>query len=71
MSSTTIECRGVWKVFGDREHEALAAIRSRGIGKGEGFDEFACVIGVRDVSFEVAEGEIFCIMGLSGSCSTG
>ena len=67
MSSTTIECRGVWKVFGDREHEALAAIRSRGIGKREVFDEFACVIGVRDVSFEVAEGEIFCIMGLSGS----
>ncbi len=30
-------------------------------------DEFGCVVGVRDVSFDVAEGEIFCIMGLSGS----
>ena len=67
MPNATIECRGVWKIFGDREREALAAVRSRGIGKGEVFAEFGCVVGVRDVSFEVAEGEIFCIMGLSGS----
>lgn len=67
MPHATIECRGVWKIFGDREHEALDAIRSRGIGKSEVFGEFGCVVGVRDVSFEVAEGEIFCIMGLSGS----
>ena len=67
MPNVTIECRGVWKIFGDREHEALDAIRSRGIGKSEVFGEFGCVVGVRDVSFEVAEGEIFCIMGLSGS----
>ena len=67
MPNATIECRGVWKIFGDREHEALDAIRSRGIGKSEVFGEFGCVVGVRDVSFEVAEGEIFCIMGLSGS----
>ena len=67
MPNATIECRGVWKIFGDREHEALDAIRSRGIGKGEVFSEFGCVVGVRDVSFEVAEGEVFCIMGLSGS----
>ena len=67
MPNATIECRGVWKIFGDREHEALDAIRSRDIGKSEVFGEFGCIVGVRDVSFEVAEGEIFCIMGLSGS----
>ena len=67
MPITTIECRSVWKIFGDRANEALAAIRSRGVGKGEVFEEFECVVGVHDVSFEVAEGEIFCIMGLSGS----
>ena len=67
MPDATIECRGVWKIFGDREKEALAAVRSRGIGKSEVLDEFGCVVGVRDVSFDVAEGEIFCIMGLSGS----
>ena len=67
MPIATIECRNVWKIFGDRANEALAAIRSRGMGKGEVFEEFECVVGVHDVSFEVAEGEIFCIMGLSGS----
>ena len=67
MPNATIECRDVWKIFGDRQMEALAAIRSRGIGKSQVLDEFGCVVGVRDVSFDVAEGEIFCIMGLSGS----
>ena len=67
MPIATIECRSVWKIFGDRANEALAAIRSRGVGKKEVFEEFECVVGVHDVSFEVAEGEIFCIMGLSGS----
>ena len=67
MPIATIECRSVWKIFGDRANEALAAIKSRGVGKGEVFQEFECVVGVHDVSFEVAEGEIFCIMGLSGS----
>ena len=67
MPNATIECRSVWKIFGDREKEALAAVRSRGIGKSQVLEEFGCVVGVRDVSFDVAEGEIFCIMGLSGS----
>ena len=67
MPNATIECRDFWKIFGDRQMEALAAIRSRGIGKSQVLDEFGCVVGVRDVSFDVAEGEIFCIMGLSGS----
>ena len=67
MSYATIDCRAVWKIFGDRQAEALDAIQSRGLGKGEVFEEFECVIGVQDASFEVKEGEIFCIMGLSGS----
>lgn len=67
MPIATIECRNVWKIFGDRANEALAAIRSRGVGKGDVFEEFECIVGVHDVSFEGAEGEIFCIMGLSGS----
>ncbi|AUR09297.1 putative glycine betaine transport ATP-binding protein [Phaeobacter inhibens] len=29
--------------------------------------EFGCVIGIADCSFEVQKGEIFCVMGLSGS----
>ena len=66
-SEPVIQCRHLWKVFGDREREALAAVRERGLGKQEVLDEFDCVMGVQDASFEVQKGEIFCIMGLSGS----
>ncbi len=62
-----VECRNLWKIFGDREAEALAAARERGMAKDEIFAEFGCVVGVADASFRVQEGEIFCIMGLSGS----
>lgn len=62
-----IECRHLWKIFGNRAKEALSAIQSDGIGKTEVLEEYGCVIGVADASFSVSEGEIFCIMGLSGS----
>ena len=62
-----IETRGVWKIFGERAEEAMAAVRGGGLSKAEVLERFACVVGVRDVSISVAEGEIFCIMGLSGS----
>lgn len=62
-----IECRSVWKVFGDRSRDAIAAIKSKGLGKREVLSEFGCVVGVHDASFTVGKGEIFCIMGLSGS----
>ena len=38
-----------------------------GVSKEEIFKETGHVIAVRDVSFEVREGEVFVIMGLSGS----
>jgi glycine betaine/proline transport system ATP-binding protein len=62
-----IECRNLWKIFGARAGEALEAARSEGIGKDEAFKRFGCAVGVADASFSVAKGEIFCIMGLSGS----
>ena len=62
-----IECRNVWKVFGERAREAIASIRERHLGKREVLTEFGCVVGVHDASFALKKGEIFCIMGLSGS----
>src|SRR5262245_28103653 len=62
-----IECRSVWKIFGNRVDEALRLAQTSGAGKAELMERFQCVLGVADVSFSVAEGEIFCIMGLSGS----
>ncbi len=62
-----IECRHLWKVYGDRAEAAMQAVLSEGLNKDEVRDRFGCVLGVRDASFHVAKGEIFCIMGLSGS----
>ena len=52
----------LWKVFGrlpsaDLSELSSAEIRAR----------YGCVAAVRDVSFEVAPGEVFVVMGLSGS----
>ncbi len=57
----------VWKIFGHRAEEAMAAVRQENLSKAEVLERFECVVGVRDVSISVGEGEIFCIMGLSGS----
>ena len=67
MNDKVIEVREVWKIFGNRAAEALAAIRRDGLDKAEVLERFEAVVGVRNVSFDVRAGEIFCIMGLSGS----
>ena len=67
MQASAITLDGVWKVFGAKAAEAMAAIRRDGLGKAEILSRYDCVVGVADASFKVAPGEIFCIMGLSGS----
>lgn len=62
-----IDARGVWKVFGKRADEAMAAVRAEGIGKAEVLERFNCVVGVADATFQIKRGELFCVMGLSGS----
>lgn len=66
-ASAPIVVKNVWKIFGDRSHEAFEAIKKSGLSKAEVLEQFGCVVGVADASFEINEGEIFCIMGLSGS----
>lgn len=67
VAPALIECRNVWKIFGARSHEAIAAIREKGLSKREVLADFDCMVGVHNASFTVGKGEIFCIMGLSGS----
>ena len=62
-----IECRNLWKIFGERAPEALRAVREEGLSKAEVLERLECVVAVADATFSVGEGEIFCIMGLSGS----
>ena len=64
---TVIRCEGVWKIFGDMPRDALDAVLTQRMSKEEIRDRYDCIVGVRDASFSVARGEIFCIMGLSGS----
>jgi glycine betaine/proline transport system ATP-binding protein len=65
--SKVIECRSVWKVFGNSGLSAIDAIKKGGHDKDRILKEFGSVVAVADASFEVYEGETFCIMGLSGS----
>lgn len=67
MSETVVSLQNVWKIYGPRAKEAMQAVRAEGLGKTEVLERFGCVVGVQGASFNVARGEIFCIMGLSGS----
>jgi glycine betaine/proline transport system ATP-binding protein len=61
-----LRCDGLWKVFGpkaDRVVGTALATRSRD----ELLAETGSLVAVRDVTLEVAPGELFVIMGLSGS----
>lgn len=62
-----IQVNNVWKIFGERADEALAAIADQNLSKAQVLEQFNCVIGVADTSLDIKEGEIFCVMGLSGS----
>ncbi|XDZ66923.1 ATP-binding cassette domain-containing protein [Alphaproteobacteria bacterium LSUCC0684] len=65
-----IECRGVWKIFGERAENSCREIAARN-GTADEMEQAALdhggIIGAREVSFDVAPGELFVIMGLSGS----
>ncbi|MGC6535843.1 MAG: quaternary amine ABC transporter ATP-binding protein [Candidatus Puniceispirillaceae bacterium] len=67
MSEPVVEIENVWKVFGARAEDAMQAIRNEGLSKAEVLERYDAVVGVKDASFQVAKGEIFCLMGLSGS----
>lgn len=65
-----IECRRVWKIFGERAEKVCRDIMARN-GATHEIEQAALenggIIGAQDVSFDVAPGELFVIMGLSGS----
>ncbi len=61
-----IVVQNVYKVFGKRVPTAIAMIRD-GKDKAEIHAETGCTVGVKDASFTINEGEIFVVMGLSGS----
>jgi glycine betaine/proline transport system ATP-binding protein len=56
MSELEIECRHVWKIFGDRAQEAMDAVKREGLSKTEVLEHYQCVIGVADATFAVSRG---------------
>lgn len=56
----------MYKIFGDEPKKALKLLNEN-MHKDEIFKKTGMTIGVKDANFEVYEGEIFVIMGLSGS----
>jgi len=58
--------KGVYKIFGGNPKEALERIE-RGEDKDTIFAATGLTVGVADATFTVEEGEVFVVMGLSGS----
>lgn len=64
MSKVKVE--HLTKIFGKKQQQALAMIKENK-SKTEILEKTGATVGVYDASFEVNEGEIFVVMGLSGS----
>ena len=65
-SEVCIEVSELWKIFGSNAEELINS-EKRTATKEALLEETGCVVAVRDVSFQVHQGELFVIMGLSGS----
>lgn len=61
-----LEVRNLYKIFGPHPKKALKLLEE-GLDKGAIFEKTATTIGVQNASFKIYAGEIFVIMGLSGS----
>ncbi|SEA45934.1 glycine betaine/proline transport system ATP-binding protein [Desulfuromusa kysingii] len=61
-----LEVRNLYKIFGPFPKKAMAMLE-QGLDKEEIFEKTETTVGVQNASFRIYEGEIFVIMGLSGS----
>jgi glycine betaine/proline transport system ATP-binding protein len=62
----TVSCRSVWKIYGPNADKIIGT-PTADLPRADLLEKTGCVAAVRDVSFDVAEGEVFVVMGLSGS----
>jgi len=62
-----IEIENLYKIFGARSKTRALPLVNRGKTKAEILKETGCTIGINNASLQIEEGEIFVIMGLSGS----
>jgi glycine betaine/proline transport system ATP-binding protein len=62
-----LEVKNLYKIFGNNPREHALPLVQSGSSKSEILKKTGCTVGINDASFEVQKGEIFVIMGLSGS----
>jgi glycine betaine/proline transport system ATP-binding protein len=67
VDQPAISVRNLWKVFGPDAASVPNSPELAALSPRELMDQASCVAAVRDLSFEVAPGEVFVVMGLSGS----
>jgi glycine betaine/proline transport system ATP-binding protein len=56
----------LWKIFGPKA-DKLIGTPDADLPRAEMLEKTGCVAAVKDISFEVGQGEVFVVMGLSGS----
>ncbi|MCG8710725.1 glycine betaine/L-proline ABC transporter ATP-binding protein ProV [Brenneria sp. 4F2] len=61
-----LEVKHLYKIFGEHPNRAFKLI-DKGLTKDQIFEKTGLTVGVKDASLAIEEGEIFVIMGLSGS----
>ena len=61
-----VHVEGLWKIFGPKADRIMGSPDAH-LSRKELQEKTGHVVGIRDVSFDVAPGEVFVVMGLSGS----
>lgn len=62
-----IEVSGLYKIFGPGARERALPLVRKGESKDDILAKTGCTVGINDAAFSIEGGEIFVIMGLSGS----
>jgi glycine betaine/proline transport system ATP-binding protein len=63
---SALRVEGLWKIFGDQADKIIGTGDAH-LSRKDLQEKTGCVMAVKDVSFDVAPGEVFVVMGLSGS----
>ena len=65
-TDVALRVQSLWKIFGPRADKIIGT-PDADLSRADLKRKTGCVVGVKDVSFDVAPGEVFVVMGLSGS----
>lgn len=66
-TESVISVRDLWKVFGHKAEQVPRSEELKALSRRELIERTGCTAAVREVTFDVAPGEVFVVMGLSGS----